>query len=71
MIVRRRDWVDCILEVDHLKLKKVKYLGIVVSEKNDIIKKVAARIQVRHKAHYGLVKLLSTRSLSGGTEKRL
>jgi len=49
MIIERRNCIDCVLKVDHFNFKKVsffKYLGSIVSEKNDITKEVAARIQV-------------------------
>lgn len=67
MSVGRQHWVDCVLEVDYFRFKKVnlfKYLGTIVSEKNYITIEVVARIQAGNKTYYGLVKLLSTRSLS-------
>lgn len=48
MIVGRRNWVDCGLKVGYFRFKKVnsfKYLSTIVSEKNDITKEVASRIQ--------------------------
>lgn len=48
MIVGRRNRVDCVLEVDYFRFKKVnsfKYLGLIVSETNNITKEVVARIQ--------------------------
>lgn len=65
---------DHMLEVDHFKFKRVnslKYLGLIVSEKNDITKEIAARIQARNRTYYGLVKLLSFRSLSREIKRRL
>ena len=40
-------------------------------KKNDITKEVAARIQARNRAYYGLVKLLSSRLLSREIKRRL
>lgn len=67
MIIGRQNWMDHMLEVDHFKFKRVnsfKYLGSIVSEKNDITKEVAARIKAGNRTYYGLVKLLGSRSLS-------
>ena len=47
MIVRRRDWVDSVLEINQFRFEKVslfKYLRTIINEKNDITKKVATRI---------------------------
>jgi len=54
--------MDCVfIELDQFQFKKVdhfKYLGTVVSEKNDITKKEATRIQGGDKYFYELAKLL-------------
>jgi hypothetical protein len=74
MIIGRQNWMDHILEVGHFKFKRVnsfKYLGSILSEKNDITKEVAARIQAGNKTFYGIVKLLSSRSLSIEIKRRL
>jgi len=42
--------------MDHFK-----YLGTIASEKNNIIKEVAARIHAENMAFYNLAKLLSTK----------
>jgi hypothetical protein len=74
MIIGRQNWMDQVLEVDHFKFKRVnsfKYLGSIVTEKNDITKEVAARIQAGNRNYYGLEKLLSSRSLSREIKRRL
>lgn len=63
--------MDHVLEVDHFKFKRVnsfKYLGSIVTEKNDITKEVASRIQTGNKTYYDLEKLLSSKSLSRDKE---
>lgn len=62
------------IEVDHFKFKKVNnfiYLNIIVSEKNDMTKKVDAKIQAGSETTYGLTKLLSTLLLLTKIKKRL
>ncbi|KAE9539532.1 hypothetical protein AGLY_004784 [Aphis glycines] len=74
MIIGRQNWMDQVLEVGHFKFKRVnsfKYLGSIVTEKNDITKEVAARIQAENRIYYGLEKLLSSRSLSREIKRRL
>jgi hypothetical protein len=74
MIISRKNWMDHVLEVDHFKFKRVnsfKYLGSIVTEKNDITKEVAARIQAGNRTYYGLEKLLSSKSLSRKLKGRL
>lgn len=73
IIIGRQNWMDHVLEVNHFKLKRVnsfKYFGSIVSEKNDITKEVAARIQAGNRTYYGLEKLLSSRSLSREIKRR-
>jgi len=74
MIIGRQNWMYYVLEVDHFKFKRVnsfKYLGSIVSEKNDITKEVAARIQAGNRTYYSLVKILSSKSLSREIKRRL
>ncbi|VVC32745.1 Hypothetical protein CINCED_3A013132 [Cinara cedri] len=69
----RQNWVDHVLEVDHFKFKRVnsfKYLGSIVTEKNDITQEVAARIQAGNRTYYGFEKLLSSKSLSREIKRR-
>jgi len=52
MIIGRQNWMYQVLEVDHFKFKRVnsfKYLGSIVSEKNDITKEIAVRNQAGNK----------------------
>lgn len=56
MIIGRQNWMDPVLEVGPFKFKRVnsfKYLGSIVSEKNDVTKEVAARIQAGNRTYYG------------------
>jgi hypothetical protein len=46
------------------RVKQFKYLGSVISEKNEIAKEISARIFLGNRAFYGLVKLLRSRALS-------
>lgn len=46
------------------RAKTIKYLGSIVTEKNETDKKVAARIVSGNKCFYGLSKILGSRSLS-------
>jgi len=74
MIIGRQNWMDQVLEVNHFKFKRVnsfKYLGSIVTEKNDITNEVVTRIQVGNRTYYGLEKLLSSRSLSREIKRRL
>jgi len=60
--------------VGHFKFKRInsfKYLGSIVSEKNDITKEVAARIQAGNRVYYSSVKILSSRSLPKKIKRRL
>jgi len=72
--IGRQNWNDHLFEVDHFKFKRVnsfKYLGSIVSEKNYITKEVDVRIQAKNGTYYGLVKLISSRSLSREIKRRL
>lgn len=74
MIIGRQNWMNPVLEVCHFKFKRVKsfkYLGSIVSEKNDVTKEVAASIHAGNRTYYGLANLLSSRSLSREIKRRL
>lgn len=58
--------------VDEFKrAKQVKYLGTIVTEKNETDKEIAARIVSGNKCFYGLSKILGSRSLSFEMKKEL
>ncbi|XP_050439190.1 uncharacterized protein LOC126844814 [Adelges cooleyi] len=46
------------------RAKQFKYLGSVITEKNEIVKEISARILAGNRAYHGLAKLLGSRSLS-------
>jgi len=53
------------------RAKQIKYLGSIVTEKNETDKEVEARIVSGNKCFYGLSKILGSRSLSLEIKKQL
>jgi len=53
------------------RAKQVKYLGTIVTEKNETDKEIAARIVSGNKCFYGLSKILGSRYLSLEMKKQL
>jgi len=69
MVVGRRDNTRMYFSLrvgnhDFNRVKQFKYLGSVLTEKNEAEKEVAARIMSENKFLYGLTKILGSRSLS-------
>jgi hypothetical protein len=55
------------IKIDHYEFKRVeqfKYLGSILTEKNNVANEVAERIQAGNKCYYGLTKVLSLRAVS-------
>ncbi|XP_025203119.1 uncharacterized protein LOC112600160 [Melanaphis sacchari] len=62
------------IKIDQYEFKRVeqfKYLGSILSEKNNIAFEVAARIQAGNKCYYGLTKVLSSRAVSRRLKEQL
>ncbi|KAL4120341.1 hypothetical protein QTP88_013055 [Uroleucon formosanum] len=53
------------------KMQQFKYLGTIVTENNDIVEEVTARIQTGYKCYYELTKTLGSRVLSIELKKQL
>lgn len=67
MIVGRQNWMDSVLKVENFRFKKVnsfEYLSLIVSKRNYITKKEAARIQAGNMTYYKLIKPSGSRLLS-------
>jgi hypothetical protein len=70
MIVQRREPADHdhpFLEVGQYKFQRVqefKYLGSIMTQKNDELNEIKARLQSGNKCYYGLSNLLKARTIS-------
>jgi len=66
MVVRRQDTIRLYPTLNNRnfkRTKKFKYLGSILSERNEIEMEIGARIQSGNSCLYGLAKLLGSRSL--------
>jgi len=75
MFLSRRELPFCqSIRIDHYKFIRVeqfKYLGSILTEKNNVANEVAARIQDGNRFYYGLTKVLNSRAVSQRMKERL